>query len=308
MPIEHSPTRLVKGSSTEHTTSVEEKPFDNPYPEAMNNDGEGSKSANIDAVQAVRLPPFWKDNPALWFAQVEAAFAIHRITSDESKFRYIVLNADQPVLPFVADLITNPPEQDKYQTLKDRICSILGETSATKIRRLLGSHELGDEKPSIFLQRLRNLAAGQVTDEILKSIFMEQLPESVRTILAISEVQDLAKLVAQADKVVEMARPAATAIQTITEKQTDADNQILQEIAELRKQVKKLSVRDKYRRRSRSRGHSSGRERADNRERSHHRQDREGNAEYCYYHNRFGDKAFRCAQPCTFNKLKAVEN
>jgi len=148
-------------------------------------DREGDvRHVNIDAAQGtVRLPPFWKDNPSLWFAQVEAAFAIHRITGDESKFCYVVLHADQSVLPFVADMITDPPAQDKYLKLKERICTVLGETSATKLRRLLGLHELGDEKPSIFLQRLRNLAVGQVTDEILKSMFMEQLPENVRTIL-----------------------------------------------------------------------------------------------------------------------------
>lgn len=148
------------------------------------------------------------------------------------------------------------------------------------------------------------MAAGQVTDEILKSIFMEQLPENVRTILAISEVQDLAKLAAQADKVVEMARPASTTIQTVTGGQAVADNKILQEIAELRKQVKKLSIRDKYRRRNRSW------ERSDHRGQRRKNEDKEDNesTEYCYYHNRFGDEAFKCTQLCTYKKPKAVEN
>lgn len=122
-----------------------------PTPEALNNDGKGR--ANIDAAQIIRLLPFWRDNPALWFAQVESAFVLHQITGNESKFRYIILNTDQSVLPFMADLIINPPppERDRYQILKDRICSTLGETSTTRIRKLLGSHELGDQKPSIFL-------------------------------------------------------------------------------------------------------------------------------------------------------------
>lgn len=152
--MDHMPTKPGEGNNTEHTTAGERKPSDRSYTEAMN-DGDGSRRANMDAAQAVRLPPFWRDNRQLWFAQVEAAFAIHRITGDESRFRYVVLHADQAVLPFVADLITNPPEREKYQALKDRICSVLGETSETKIRKLLGSHELGDKKPSIFLQRLR---------------------------------------------------------------------------------------------------------------------------------------------------------
>lgn len=236
MPVERSPDRQPGENDTSthtgNTTSAARGSPDNPRSGSASGDQMATQRTNIDATQTVRLPPFWKDNPNLWFAQVEAPFAIHRITGDESKYRYVVLHADQTVLPLVADLITNPPEQDKYLTLKDRICSVLGETSATKIRRLLGSHELGNEKPSIFLQRLRNLAAGQVNDEILKTIFMEQLPENVRTILSISEVQDLARLAAQADKIVEMARPVAAAIQATTSEQEDTNSKLLKEVAE----------------------------------------------------------------------------
>lgn len=256
------------------------------------------------------MPPFWKENPALWFAQVEAAFAIHRITGDESKFRYVVLHADQSVLPFVADLITAPPAQDKYLKLKERICTVLGKTSATKIRRLLGSHEMGDEKPSIFLQRLRNLAVGQVTDEILKSIFMEQLPENMRSILAISEVQDLTKLAAQADKIVEVTKPAFTTVQAVSGGQDEVNNKILQKLAELERQAKKFTLRDKSGRRNRSRERSRSRGQSGSRARSRQHTDKEGNTskDYCYYHNRFGDEAYKCTQPCTYNKPKPLEN
>jgi len=130
----------------------------------------------IEATQAVRLPPFWKGNPQLWFAQVEAAFVINRITSDETKFRYVTLHLDPSVLPLVADIITSPPDGDRYATIKERLVSVLGETSASRLRKLLASHELGDDKPSILLQRLRNLAEGQVTDGVLRTIFLEQMP------------------------------------------------------------------------------------------------------------------------------------
>lgn len=126
MPVGRSPNRPPEGTTTHNTTPAAKGFFDNTQREDIDGDGVGSKRANIDVSQTVRLPPFWKDNPALWFAQVEAAFAIHRITDDESKFRYVVLHADQFVLPFMADLITNPPEQDKYQTLKERMLGFGG--------------------------------------------------------------------------------------------------------------------------------------------------------------------------------------
>lgn len=307
MPVERSPTKLSTGNEGSATTSQGTIPVPARASRStadMDDDKGAAQHVNIDATHTVRLPPFWKDNQNLWFAQVEAAFAIHRITGDESRFRYVILHVDQNVLPFVADLITNPPAQDKYLSLKERICSILGETSVTKIRKLLGPHELGEEKPSIFLQRLRNLAAGQVTDEVLKSIFIEQLPEGVRTILAISEVQDLSRLAAQADNIVEMAKPTSAVIHAASGRPDGPNSKILQEIAELKQQVEKLNIRGRQRWRSKSREYPEDRKRS--RDRSGKRNDSE--PEYCYYHNRFGSKAYKCTQPCAYTKPKTAEN
>ncbi|XP_018367051.1 PREDICTED: uncharacterized protein LOC108763704 [Trachymyrmex cornetzi] len=210
----------------------------------------------INATYAVRLPLFWRDNPQLWFAQVEAAFSIGRISGDESKFRRVVLNLDQSTLPLVADIVTSPPDKEKYDAIKGRLVSVLGETTATRIRRLLATHELGDDKPSIFLQRLRNLAEGQVSDQILKSIFMERLPENIRAILAISEVTDLSKLAAQADKVMEVAKPFPGSIQAVspeTDDNTSLVNKVSADIAELTKQIAKLTKQVRSRSRSKSR-------------------------------------------------------
>lgn len=181
--------------------------------------------------------------------------------------------------------------------MKKRLVSVLEETSATQIRRLLGSHEIGDEKSSVFLQRLRNLAMGQVTDEILRTIFMEQLLENVRAILAISEVKDLGKLAAQADKVTEMAKSYQAATQAV-EVKTKAESS---EVEELRKQIEKLDKLVRERQRSRSRGRGEFRRR-----RSLPRKNE--NPEYCYYHRKFGDKAYKCEAPCKWSKNKESEN
>jgi hypothetical protein len=38
---------------------------------------------------ALRLPPFWAEWPAVWFAQAEAQLSLAGITSETTKFFYV---------------------------------------------------------------------------------------------------------------------------------------------------------------------------------------------------------------------------
>ncbi|XP_070526498.1 uncharacterized protein [Cardiocondyla obscurior] len=214
MLLQHTPPSAGSDTTTTRTNQQE-----NPVMIIQEPDPQDRTTTSVGAVHVAKIPPFWKDNPILWFLQLEAAFAINRIQSDDSKYRFVIVYLDQTILPIVADILLNSPETGKYNKLKERLISALGESTATRIRRLLGSHEIGDEKPSVFLQQLRNLAGAQASDGILRAIFLEQLPENVRTILAISKMQDLDKLAAQADKIVEIAKPRSTTINAVTQQQ-----------------------------------------------------------------------------------------
>ena len=54
---------------------------------------------------------------------------------------------------------------------------------------------------------LKNAAAGQCKDKALKSLFMENLPDNVRSILSVCETEDVNKLAVIADKVFENQTP-----------------------------------------------------------------------------------------------------
>lgn len=96
-------------------------------------------------MRIAKLPPFWREDPTLWFSQVEATFAIAQITRDETKFQYIVANADTIVLPYIADVIRMPPAHDRYETIKKRILSAFAEDENTPTKSTARSNSRGSE-------------------------------------------------------------------------------------------------------------------------------------------------------------------
>ncbi|GBN01400.1 Transposon Ty3-I Gag-Pol polyprotein, partial [Araneus ventricosus] len=164
-----------------------------------NNQDSVSDDATIARVR-VKLPPFWKANPALWFVQLDAQFALAGITVDDTKFNHVISAVDSEILNSVSDIILRPPDIDKYTILKKRLIELHSETEASKIRTLLQGLELGDQRPSQLLTRMRALAGDTVGEPLLKSLWMGRLPNSTQTILAALS-EDLAGLATVADKI-----------------------------------------------------------------------------------------------------------
>ncbi|XP_036343316.1 uncharacterized protein LOC118755382 [Rhagoletis pomonella] len=190
-------------------------------------------------------------------------------------------------LPYVADIITSPPADGKYAALKKRLISTFEETVEAKLRHLLRNTTYIEGNPSQFLQQLKNLASGKVPDEILRTIFMEQLPQNVRCILAISDSSDLDYFAVQADKVFAMPNnimtidKSANATQSSNKQTAIATsdfNDFKAEIQSLSSAVEQVKGEVK---RYRSAKSESG---------------------LCYYHTRFGRQAKKCRQPCEYNK------
>ncbi|GFU20307.1 hypothetical protein NPIL_704921 [Nephila pilipes] len=154
---------------------------------------------------------------------------------------------------------------------------------------------------------MKELAGTALNDDFLRNLWLLRLPSEIQTILSISseKLENMAKL---ADKIAEVRAspftPDVYAVAGRSEQSSDSPNSSLNEmialrceIASLSKQIERLS-RDRSRNRSRRRyGKSPYRSKTPSR-----REDYNFNGEFCYYHNRFGSKAKKCREPCTFAK------
>lgn len=247
---------------------------------------DNAEDAPHAAVVSVKLPEFWKTDPEMWFAQAEAQFILANVTKDETKFYHIVAKVDQSVICHIADLVSTPPQQDKYKSVKDRLIARFALSPEVRLERLLGSFDLGDMRPTHLLAKMQELANGlNVNDNLLKMLFLQRMPSHIRPILSISD-GTLAKLAEMADKMVES--PQTSSVSSAPEAN--------EQMAKMQEQLEVLSTEFRRLKSGPPLGADRRRSRSSSRSRS--------GVEMCWYHRKFGQHADRCKEPCKYSQPK----
>lgn len=252
-----------------------------------------STTTEISRV-AIKAPPFWKPNVQLWFMQMESQFVTAGITSEDTKFHYVMGAIESDVLNQVSDFLVNIPSHNKYTLLKTKLIKEFSESEERKTRKLLTELELGDKKPSCLLREMRQLAGQEISDQFLRNMFLQNLPIHVRAILTCSS-DSLEALALMADKILDTAPTERQVYSVESNAKDDKIRGLENQIAQLSKQINELIT-------GRNRGRSPTPE---NRSRGRSRSRSAGRFPNCWYHYKFGSKAEKCIKPCNFDKPKA---
>lgn len=263
---------------------------------AGNADDNSGENLNNGIMRvAVKLPPFWRTAPEIWFAQAEAQFFNAKITADETKFYTVVGSIEGDILTQVSDVVLKPPTSDKYETLKKRLLETFGDSDQKKLKTLLSDIELGGRTPTQLLNEMTKLANDKAGDDILKTLWIKCLPVQVRAILS-TVSGDLKVLAPMADKIMEVS-DFGNNVLAISKNKSDSDEKIdrlEKQIEELTKAVGRLSQNHS---RNRSRNRSSTP--AGNSNSGNFNENK-----LCWYHKKFAEKASRCITPCNFGNSK----
>ncbi|KAF6780241.1 hypothetical protein AHF37_00312 [Paragonimus kellicotti] len=179
-----------------------------------------------------------------------------------------------------------------------------------RLEALISGEELGDRKPSQLLRRLQQILDGRSIDEALfRQLFLQRLPNFVRSILASRGHMLLDELAELADDI--MSIPNNSHISALAPTSPDTVTQILlQQIEMLNSNLEKLQLSQRPRsrnhdRKPRSPSTSAHQSSSRNRNRpprspstSAYRPDSH-NKNFCWYHFKFGADARRRLQTPT---------
>ena len=150
---------------------------------------------------SIKLPPFWPQRAQVWFVQAEAQFAIKGITADLTKYSDVTASLDQDSATRALDILTNPPDTNKYQTLKTRLLDNYRLSEREAAGRILDINGLGDSKPSELLDKMLAIVpTGQQPGFLFKEVFLRQLPSSIQSIVTQQDYSSLRELAKAADK------------------------------------------------------------------------------------------------------------
>ncbi|CAN8014993.1 unnamed protein product, partial [Ixodes persulcatus] len=181
------------------------------------------------------------------------------------------------------DNLAAAPTLDAYDHLKAAILARKTASERSRLQNLLNMEELGNQRSSQLLRRLRQLLGDETLDvdtSVLRELFLQRLPNNMVVVLAAAEDMPLERLADSVDRVAEYSTCSVVAMSTCTSRVV---TRLEKAICELRLPAA---------RRSTSRGRQGSRRgspapAAPDRDR-------------CWYHHTFGPAARKCTPPCSW--------
>lgn len=245
-----------------------------------------------------------------WLRQVEVRLKLAKITGEQEKYEYLVAALPSEIISRVYDLVNTQPAVEPFTSLIKRIESEFQPTESEQIKKLLQGMMIGDKKPTLFLREMRELAKGLVSDTVLRELFLNQLPQSLKDILVVIESASLESLAEAADRGWQSAQASVIASTSVTpaptqpvegvEKKID---DLMGKMIEVLNHMSRSDERSFQRRDSRNRSPTPGpygkNKNYRGRSRSRNRGGKKNpNWTVCWAHHRFGDKARTCENWC----------
>nr|CDS31407.1 gag pol polyprotein [Hymenolepis microstoma] len=240
------------------------------------------------------IPNFEPEHPDSFFALLETMFQLRGVTKSETWFQYALTVLPSNIRTQFKKLTSTPPDNNSYERLKRAVINRFSAPPEARLELFFSTTELGDRSPSQLVCHMRSLACGlDLNDKVLKRQWLKCLPGSMVSTVLDSPFQDeLDKLAEVADRVHNHhgghsvnAVGVSAAADTVTQRLDTLTEQF---------QKMQLLLSGSSSRSDKQRSISPRRRRSPARP----------DDTMCYFHKKFGNKAWRCLPGCKYAKRR----
>lgn len=233
---------------------------------------------------AFQLPPYWEDQPTLWFNQAEGLMRGRNIVDPYYQFILVQCALTRAQQCTVAHILgATPPPPDAYQQLKAELLKLHEKSEWRQMGELFSLPPLGGQKPSELLATMEQLRPRNL-EMLYRWMFYTRLPAHIQQQLA-EDSGDIKHLADRADHLLDREPKAAGTIAAAREAEGDVVAAV-----DNRRPPKSPWQKKKERKRKWSGGG----------EQSAAKAAKPWLADgICFYHYTYGSKATRCEKPCS---------
>jgi hypothetical protein len=247
------------------------------------------QAAEQGAHGAVKLPPFWPHAPVAWFVQAEAVLHLKRVTDSMDRYCHVLAGLPQESLRMVLDIAENPPEEDPYTAIKDRLMCSHQLSDYQRLDKLYNMPGLGAEKPSTMMAAMLELVPrGEEKSKMFSGLFLQRLPRELRILLTQEDLTDMKALAVKADAL-------------HTHRRIDSTVAAVEHLSVSEDSVAAISGQHNKSARGRGRCYQD-KKKQDNKGEREPEQSRQARlaAGLCILHWRHGDRAWGCKGSCSW--------
>ena len=271
------------------------------------------------AFRSVKLPPFWTESPDTWFAVVEAQFEAEGLYNSRRKFFCTVATLPLAVARNANHIIVNPPAHRPYEVLREVLTAAHTLSNYERVQQIQALGPLGGRKPSELLNIMLELCPpGEWETEWFRANFLQRLPEKIR-ILLLEDQDELRSVAARADRFVAHQGTGTVAAVASTSQEVEDGGTVAAVSSQ-------SANRGGFRQRGRGqggRGYRGGHSRGGQQQQQSGQQQQQGGQQQqqqdgqarqdpspfqlalsasglCRTHFKYGERAFTCFPPCTW--------
>lgn len=226
----------------------------------------------------IKLPPFWTEEPELWFVQAEAQFQLRSppITTQKTRFWNVVGKIPAAVSREVKTLLQNPNWETAYDDLKEALIQRYTPSKWQKAEALINHPGIGDSRPTaLWNSMMAQLPDGEPPGVIFQALFLARLPTDIRTHLVAQTYKSPKEMADHADRLWDSRHSSTVA--------TVAAEMDHLETAGIFKVYNRRDSSPTRPHRSQTPGRPTPAPRG-----------------LCFYHGCFGSDAQKCESPCSF--------